>query len=137
MLRVQVEESGLQARVEFVGSVAREQVPAEMQRAHVMVNMSATGSLDKAVLEAMASGLPVVTANEAFVHLLAPWREQLLTPPDDPESLARRIRALMTLNDDGRAALGAALQALVQREHSMQRLVAQLLAVLRSGEPLP
>ena len=108
-----------------------------MQRAHVMVNMSATGSLDKAVLEAMACGLPVVTANEAFVHLLAPWREQLLTPPDDPESLAQHIRALMALDDDERAALGGALQALVQREHSMQRLVAQLLAVLRSGEPLP
>ncbi len=136
MLRVQVEESGLQARVEFAGSVTREQVPAELQRAHVMVNMSATGSLDKAVLEAMACGLPVVTANEAFVHLLAPWREQLLTPPDDPESLARRIRALMTLNDDERAGLGIALRALVRREHSMERLVAQLLAVLRSGEPL-
>ena len=108
-----------------------------MQRAHVMVNMSATGSLDKAVLEAMACGLPVVTANEAFVHLLAPWREQLLTPADDPESLAQRIRALMTLNDDERAGLGSALRALVRREHSMERLVAQLLAVLRSGEPLP
>ena len=136
MLRLQVEESGLQARVEFAGSVTREQVPSELQRAHVMVNMSATGSLDKAVLEAMACGLPVVTANEAFVPLLAPWREQLLTPPDDPESLAQRIRAQMTLDDDERAALGIALRALVQREHSMQRLVAQLLAVLRSGEPL-
>ena len=136
MLRLQVEESGLQARVEFAGSVAREQVPSELQRAHVMVNMSATGSLDKAVLEAMACGLPVVTANEAFVPLLAPWREQLLTPPDDPEALAQRIRAQMTLDDDERAALGIALRALVQREHSMQRLVAQLLAVLRSGEPL-
>ena len=136
MLREQVERSDLKERVNFVGSVAREQVPAEMQRAHVMVNMSATGSLDKAVLEAMACGLPVVTANEAFVHLLAPWREQLLTPPDDPESLAQRIRALMTLNDDERAGLGIALWALVRREHSMERLVAQLLAVLRSGEPL-
>ena len=137
MLRLQVEESGLQARVEFAGSVTREQVPAELKRAHVMVNMSATGSLDKAVLEAMACGVPAVTANEAFVPLLAPWREQLLTPPDDPEALAQRIRALIALDDDERAALGGALQALVQREHSMQRLVAQLLAVLRSGEPLP
>ncbi len=137
LLRAQVEENGLEARVEFAGSVTREQVPAELQSAHVMVNMSATGSIDKAVLEAMACGLPVVTANEAFVPLLAPWGEQLLTPPGDVEALAQRIRALMALDDDERAALGGALRALVRREHSMERLIAQLLAVLRSGEPLP
>ena len=109
----------------------------ELQRAQVVVNVSATGSLDKAVLEAMACAVPVVTSNEAFVPLLAPWREQLLAPPDDAEALARRIQDLLSLDQEERAALGMALRALVQREHSMQRLVANLLAVLRSGEPLP
>lgn len=136
-LREQVAQAGLQAQVEFAGSVSRDQVPTELQCAHVMVNMSATGSLDKAVLEAMACGLPVITANEAFVPLLAPWRDKLLTPPDDANTLAQRIRALQSLDEAERRALGGELRALVQRDHSMQRLVANLLAVLRSGESLP
>ena len=127
---------GLQARVEFAGPVPRDRVVAELQAAHVMVNMSATGSLDKAVLEAMACGLPVVTANEAFVPLLQPWAARLLTPPANPPALARRILALMQLDRARRQALGNELRALVEREHSMQRLVTNLVAVLRGGEPL-
>ena len=136
-LRQQVERDGLSEYVRFVGAVSRERVVGELQRAHVAVNVSATGSLDKAVLEAMACAVPVVTSNEAFCPLLDDWREYLLAPPDDPEALARRIQALLSLDRDRRAALGVELRALVQREHSMQRLVANLLAVLRGGEPLP
>lgn len=136
-LRQQVQRDGLSEYVRFVGAAPRDRVAGELQRAHVVVNLSATGSLDKAVLEAMACAVPVVTSNEAFIPLLAPWREQLLAPPDDPEALAQRILALLSLEQDERAALGLELRALVQREHSMQRLVANLLAVLRGGEPLP
>lgn len=133
-LQALVAQGGLQAHVEFAGAVPRARVPAELQRAHVMVNMSATGSLDKALLEAMACGLPVITANEAFRPLLAPWGGQLLLPPS-AEALAQRLQALMTLDAAERASLGRELRALVQREHSMQQLVTRLLAVLRSGEP--
>ena len=112
-LREQVVRSGLQAQVEFAGAVLRDTVAAELQRAHVMVNLSATGSLDKAVLEAMACGLPVITANEAFAPLLAPWGGQLLAPPDAPQILAQRIQALMALGPAARASLGAELRALV------------------------
>lgn len=136
-LRRQVETCGLGSCVEFAGAVARADVPGELQRAQVMVNLSETGSLDKAVLEAMACGTPVITANEAFVPLLAPWGDQLLAPPDDAEALAGRIASLLALDDKRRASLGSELRQLVLREHSMQHLVDNLLAVLRDAETLP
>lgn len=135
-LHGQVERSGLKDCVEFADAVPHERVPAELRRAHTMVNLSATGSVDKAVLEAMACGIPVVSANEAFLEMLSPWAGQLLTPPDDPQALAQRLQGLMAMESEARVALGRELRALVERDHSMERLVENLLAVLRSGEPL-
>ncbi|MCE2490918.1 MAG: glycosyltransferase, partial [Anaerolineae bacterium] len=66
-LHALVDKGALRDCVEFAGAVSHEQVPAEIRRAHILVNLSETGSVDKAVLEAMACGIPVVTSNEAFV----------------------------------------------------------------------
>lgn len=52
--------------VEFTGPVEPNKVPDLLHKANVFVNTSKTGSVDKAVLEAMASGLNVITTNEAF-----------------------------------------------------------------------
>ncbi len=135
-LQTQVDSCGLGDIVEFAGAVPHERVPAEVRQAHLMVNLSATGSIDKAVLEAMACGIPVVTANAAFVEMLSPWAGQLLTPPDDPKTLAQRLQGLIAMDSGARVELGQELRALVERDHSMQRLVENLLAVLRSGEPV-
>lgn len=41
-------------------------------KADIFINLSATGSLDKVVLEAMACDLRIITSNEAFTTLLPP-----------------------------------------------------------------
>ena len=52
--------------VEFTGPTSPDRLPVLLQRANVFVNLSNTGSVDKAVLEAMSCGLNIVTTNEAF-----------------------------------------------------------------------
>jgi glycosyltransferase involved in cell wall biosynthesis len=106
----------------------------EYQRASVMVNVSSTGSIDKAVLEAMACGLPVVTANEAFHTMLAPWQDQLLIPMDAPDALAAKVWKLAHMDTTQRQALGLDLRQIVIRDHSLDRLAAVLAAVFRTGE---
>jgi glycosyltransferase involved in cell wall biosynthesis len=54
----------------FMGAVPNKDMPALYQKAWVCVNLSATGSLDKTVLEAMACNVPVVTTNEAFAGII-------------------------------------------------------------------
>lgn len=56
----------IKANAEFTGALAPDKLPAVLQRANVFVNLSNTGSIDKAVLEAMSCGLNIVTTNEAF-----------------------------------------------------------------------
>ena len=119
----------LQALVEFAGPVAYADVPAAYQAADVMVNTSQTGSVDKAVLEAMACALPVISANEAFQPILRKWDDLLLIPPDAPDVLAERLRRLMQMSPEARRSLGCALREIVVRDHSLEQLVERLMRI--------
>ncbi|MGH7141438.1 MAG: glycosyltransferase family 4 protein [Minisyncoccia bacterium] len=57
------------ARVEFLGGISQERLRDEYRRAALLVHRSATGSLDKVVLEAAACGLPVDSSDSAILRL--------------------------------------------------------------------
>ena len=130
-LRKLVADTQLSDAVTFTGGIPYEAVVHEYQQADLVVNMSATGSMDKAVLEAMACGLPVVTANEAFQALLSPWAELLFIPPESPEVLSVRLKQLAAMPAEERASLGAALRQLVVAQHSMDHLTEQLMTIFK------
>ncbi len=130
-LRQMVADYQLTDAVTFTGGMPYETVVHEYQEADVMVNMSATGSMDKAVLEAMACGLPVVTANEAFKSLLIQWSDLLYIPPESPEVLSVRLKQLALMPAEERASLGAALRKLVVEQHSMEHLTDQLMTIFK------
>ena len=130
-LRQMVAVDQLNDAVTFAGGMPYEAVVREYQLADVMVNMSATGSMDKAVLEAMACGLPVVTANESFKSLLTPWLDLLYIPPESPEVLPVRLKQLAAMSSSEHASLGAALRQLVVEQHSMQHLTDQLMTIFK------
>ena len=69
-LKMQVVSYKLQNKVDFIGPVAYKDLPAVLSQADLFINLSQTGSIDKAVLEAMAMNIPVLTTNEAFKDLL-------------------------------------------------------------------
>jgi glycosyltransferase involved in cell wall biosynthesis len=129
-----VENLNLEDKVEFAGEVPHHAIAQEYQSANVMINMSNTGSVDKAVLEAMACGMPVITANEAFEPILARWGQHLLTPMDAPDVLAERIQRVAAMTVQERTKLGQDLRELVLREHSLDRLTEILLSIFRTGE---
>lgn len=69
-LKKEVQEKNVEDSVSFVGAIPYTDIPAFYQQSDVFLNLSETGSLDKAVLEAMASGISVLTSNEAFFEIL-------------------------------------------------------------------
>lgn len=73
--------------VRFLGAVSHEATPELLATHDVFINLSTTGSLDKAVLEALAAGLPAVTTNVAFRDLLA-LVPGLFIETDSPEVIA-------------------------------------------------
>ena len=75
----------LHARVEFLGGVPQQEVRDIYTKAIALVHTSETGSLDKVVLEALATNLPVVSTSEAMCDLPVTYSH------DTPEAIARAL----------------------------------------------
>lgn len=126
----------LAGRVTLTGGLPAPAVREAYRSATLAVNLSPPGLFDKAVLEAMACGLPTVVSSPAFAPLLGPDRELLLIEgPQDAEGLAQRLKHLLALPPQTRAEIGARLRAGVVAGHGREALLDRLAAVLRRGEP--
>jgi glycosyltransferase involved in cell wall biosynthesis len=122
----QVEAAGLSEVVSWLGPVPPGEVVEEYQRACLALNMRLTGAMDKAVLEAMACGIPVLTTNRTFARLFGELAEYLIPPEDDPHLIAAACRRLLGMAEWERTELGMRLRELVKREHSLDRLAERL-----------
>lgn len=109
---------GIADRVE-VGWVAPEQACDLFQRTHVFVH-AARGGLDKAVLQAMACGVPVVSTSEAAASVLP---EECVAGAD---SLVEKIDAFLGYSQEERLQLGSELRKIVEKDHEVRRCVERL-----------
>jgi len=113
----------------FKGPVPHVDITKKLQETDLFVNLSKTGSLDKAVLEAMACEVPVITSNEAFKVMLQPFADLTLTEPGNPEMLADKILNIINLNASDRAALGANLRQIVVQYHNLDVLIGKIITI--------
>jgi glycosyltransferase involved in cell wall biosynthesis len=95
----------------FVGERAREAIPAELRAADVLLHPGRREGLPKAVLEALASGVPVVAFPE--------WRPEALLASGAGivgADEAEMVRALAALRDDPprRERMGAAARRVAE-----------------------
>jgi glycosyltransferase involved in cell wall biosynthesis len=85
--------------VNFVGVVSRAEIGEVYDKADIFVNASSLDNMPVSVLEAFASGTPVVsTAPEGMRYLVEHERTGLLSPQGDAAPLAENI--LRLLKDD-------------------------------------
>jgi glycosyltransferase involved in cell wall biosynthesis len=123
--------SGLGDKVALVGEVPYRDIAGWYSRASVVVNASFTGSIDKVVLEAMASRRPFVSCNEAVPPLVADLgmrADGLRFAKGDAADLARKIAAHLDAPRVERTRLGADLRAIVARDHEVEQLADRLVA---------
>ncbi len=91
-----------------------------MRNADLFVSPTLEDAFALVVLEAMASGLPVVTTmNAGSAELVHNGHNALIVPPGDAEALAESIRHLVE-SAELRRSLGVAAQQTVQGEHSWE-----------------
>ncbi len=107
---------GLSNRVIFEGSVIPEKIVNYYRDADIFINLSSTGSLDKVVLESMASGNKILTSNEAFSSILP--KENLTS--NDPRIIADSIRYLFN------APKNESLRKIILSHHELGNLVDNL-----------
>jgi glycosyltransferase involved in cell wall biosynthesis len=112
-------------KVQRTGAIAHAQLPALLNRQDVFLNFASTGNMDKAGLEALAMGVPVIATNPAFYALLEPYGLHVENPT--AENIADAIDRIMNRPD--RAAIVATLRNKIAAEHSLEKLIPTILAV--------
>lgn len=106
---------GVADKVVFTGRLDRDQMAALYRDADLTINPSRVDNMPNSVLEALASGVPVVSTNVGGVPFIVEDEvTALLVPADDPQAMADAV--LRILNDAALAArIGAAGQDDVRR----------------------
>jgi len=89
---------GIESAVIFTGRVENEQIAGLYQSADVMVNPSLADNMPNSILEALASGVPVVSTDVGGVpYLVQHEKTALLVSPGDVDGMAKAvIRVLET-----------------------------------------
>lgn len=127
-----VRNAELENYIKFQGELNYDFVDEAYAEADLFVNLSATGSIDKAVLEAAASGVLVLTSNEAFFAPLRKISDLLIFKRDHPEDLAQNLIKLKNLNTEERQAITGKLYHWVATEHNLDNLVKRIIGEFQS-----
>lgn len=99
------------------------QAPTMFAIHDVYVNITPSGSFDKTIGEAMASGCILVTANSA-VNDVVP--AELMTNSESSEGVAHSILKALTLSSKDRIALRARNRLYIEKNHSITLLIERL-----------
>lgn len=115
-------ELGVAASVKFLG--IRKDVPGLMNAADAYLMSSAWEGMPIVLLEASATGLPVVATDVGGNgEVVLGGRSGFLVPPGDPEALARAMLRLLEMPPDERGRMGGAGRARVMGEYDMEKVV--------------
>lgn len=91
-----VEDLGLTSCVRFTGRLDRDEMANAYREADISINPSLVDNMPISILEAMASGTPIVSTQVGGVpFVVEDGKTALLVPPGSPEAMAAAICKLM------------------------------------------
>ncbi|RMH20417.1 MAG: glycosyltransferase family 1 protein [Acidobacteria bacterium] len=127
-VRLRAQQLGIEDRILLLGHVAQEALPALYQGASVFLYPTLYEGFGLPVVEAMASGAPVITSNTSALKEIAAGYAHLVNPLD-VDGIARAIVQCVS-DEDHRASLRS-LGLRRAREFRWQRAAEQTLAIYR------
>lgn len=115
----QASELGLKDRVRLLGG--RDDIPELLAASDIFLLTSKWEGVSNSILEAMGSGIPVVSTCVGCIHeVVSDGEEGFLAPPDDDNLIVERLFQLCA-NIELRRAMGERGRKRVVENHSLQR----------------
>lgn len=111
-----ISEQTLEPEVLLLSAMTQIDLNEEYSKAQLLLNMSDTDSVDKVVLEAMASGVIPVTCTNAFADILSSYK--LFFSKDDIDGMSNRVKELLH-NPTERSTIKGKLRDIVVDKHSL------------------
>ena len=120
-------------RIRWIGAVSPDHLPALYASSDLMVWPAINEAYGMALLEAQATGLPVVAGHSGGVpDIVRDGETGLLTEPGDAAAFATALRRLLTDPEKRRKMALAALRR-TREEHGLRKAAARLDGILRSA----
>ena len=95
-LRRLADQLGIATQVDFAGRLDRDEMARRLRDSRVALNPSLADNMPNSVLEALASGVPVVSTHVGGVpHVVRDGETALLVPPSNPAAMAEAILRLL------------------------------------------
>lgn len=130
-IELKIRELGLTDVVRLAGAVPYEEVARFYEEADLMINVSHTGSMDKAVLEAFMTGLPVLALKknygDVFSDMISGYKCALEN--DSPEEIAEKIKKFMEFSYLQRSELGKFWADSVRTRYGLKSFVKKILKI--------
>ncbi|HEY9152230.1 MAG TPA: glycosyltransferase family 4 protein [Anaerolineales bacterium] len=129
-LKAMAEEYGLTDRIHFAGWLSTEQLKAQYAAANLFLFPSRHEGMPNAVLEAMASGLPVIATRIAGnEELVVDGDTGRLVPTEDADALRESLKPLL-VDAKMREQMGRAARQRVEESFSWNRVAEQYESIL-------
>lgn len=91
------DEMGVAQRINFTGAIPKKDVARRLNEGDIFLNTSNIDNMPVSVLEAMASGLCIISTNVGGIpYLLEHEQDALLVPPGDSKAMSAAVRRLLT-----------------------------------------
>jgi glycosyltransferase involved in cell wall biosynthesis len=119
-LREHVRAVGLESRVQFMGPQPQSELAIWMAKAFVLVLPSISEGLGRVIIEAMASGTPVIGSRVGGIpELIEDGARGFLVPPGDERALAEKLRWMLE-NPDAARAMGERARSFAEQLFSTE-----------------
>jgi len=115
----------------FMDKVSYNSIVKYYKTADVNINLCPTGGLDKAVLEAMAMGIPVLATNTGFIKEFGRYADDLLVKENDATDLTDRLEALAIKATEYLKEMGGYLRRQVVGHHNLNNLIKSIADVIK------
>jgi len=128
-LQHKIESLDMTARFQFAGAIKHEKLQEVFLNKSLFFHASrGTGSLDKAPLESILAGVPVLSTSDAFQAMLSPYGLFVNGSPGDYAAAAAKF---LQKSEDERLEIAGLLREEVMENHSLSKLVPKLVIELQ------
>jgi glycosyltransferase involved in cell wall biosynthesis len=134
-LRQQIKTLGLENRVRFIGHQSQAELAFRMSEAAVLVLPSKSEGLPRVIIEAMATGTPVIGSRVGGIpELIKDGVNGFLIPPGDEQALAEKLRWVLS-NPEKARAMGHAGRGFAKQTFSTENYVRGYRQIFQLGLP--
>ena len=119
----------------FTGRLDAQDIAPLLARSDLSISLGTTGSLDKTIVEAMASGCPVISCNDAFRAIAeAEGFTDCVVQPQEAD-IQRALTAFAALTPHQKLEIGEKQSKIALRDHTLDGLIGRLVTLLKSFAP--